>query len=145
MSFRRIVLAFLLTPLVAPFYAAILFAKPWVLPIGVFAAYSSELVVGIPLFLFLRKRKWVRLSHLIIVGMFCGGVIVAAYSAGTPSMDVEPIDVTSALTIMAWSAFSGLCFWLVGISGDGPVTLRTLLNLDLSAERAPPLKNESPD
>jgi hypothetical protein len=126
-SARRITFALLVTPLLAPFYAAILFGHPWVLPIGLMLSYPSALLIGAPTLVLLIRNRWAGWCQCAAAGMLCSVPAIALYSRWSELPQVDPFSAGNAATLLAWGAFSGLCFWLLGISGDSPVTIRTIL------------------
>ncbi|MDR3388954.1 MAG: hypothetical protein P4L92_18090 [Rudaea sp.] len=60
--------------------------------------------------------------------MLCSVSAIIVYTCWDPSPRAEAFDAADALSVVAWGAFSGFCFWLLGIAGDSPVTWRTLVN-----------------
>jgi hypothetical protein len=128
-KFRRLLLAFAITPFLPGFYGALLFGQPWALPIGVATAYPSAIVFGVPLLIFLRSRQCIQWWAFVLAGMVCAvpALVVYAYLGDVPHL--QPFDVVNALALLAWGAFSGACFWLLGIAGDSPLRLRDLFDV----------------
>src|SRR5262249_48732039 len=103
----RVILALVLTPLLPAFYAAILFASPWNLPIGLAVGYPSELLFGLPLFLLCRSRGWLAWHHFAAIGAVTAvPAIVVHWWLQTPP-HVEPFGVESALGTLAFGTLSG--------------------------------------
>ncbi len=124
---RRVVLGFALTPMLPAFYATLFFAQPWAFPYGIALAYPSALLLGLPLYLGLRRRQRLGWWQLSLVGMVCAIPAVLAYRcAGTPP-HLQPFDWLGAFYLEAWGAFAGLSFWLLAVAGTAPVTVRVLL------------------
>ena len=128
---RRILLALLFTPLLAPFYAAILFGQPWALPVGLMVSYPTALLIGAPAALLLAHKRWTAYWHCLATGIVCSlpGIIVYA-CWGAPAA-AEAFSLENAAIMAAWGAFSGSCFWLLAFAGDSPVTLRSIMTAGL--------------
>ena len=125
---QRIAFAFAFTPLLAPFYAAVLFGHPWALPIGLALSYPTALLIGVPIVALLMRRRWTSWWVFVATGIFCAVPIVVAYACFPGAVpEVEAFNVLNGVSVIAWGAFSGFCFWLLGVAGDSPVTLRTIL------------------
>ena len=126
---RRVVLGFALTPMLPAFYATLFFAQPWAFPYGIALAYPAALLLGLPLYLGLRRRQRLGWWQLALAGMICAVPAVLAYRyAGTPP-HLEPFDWLAALYLEAWGAFAGLSFWLLAVAGSAPVTVRVLFGI----------------
>jgi hypothetical protein len=128
---QRVACALLFTPLLAPFYAAILFGRPWALPIGLLLTYPAALLIGVPAVVLLINRRWLSWWHFVATGIVCSIPAVVAYACWGALPQVQAFSAVGGLGVIAWGAFSGLCFWLLGIAGDSPVTLRTILTAGL--------------
>ena len=128
---RRIVCALLFIPLLAPFYAAILFGRPWALPLGLMLSYPSALFVGAPVVWLLLHMRWTGYWHCIAAGILCSVPAVIAYACCATPAEIEAFSIANAASLLGWGAFSGLCFWLLALAGDSPVTLRTILTAGL--------------
>jgi hypothetical protein len=124
---RRIAFALLFTPLLAPFYAAILSARPWLLPIGLLLSYPTAVLIGAPTVFLLARKIKVEWWHCVALGMLCSMPAIIAYACAILPPDVDAYSTANAVIVIAWGAFSGLCFWLLGVAGDSPVTLRTIM------------------
>ena len=127
----RVLLGFALTPMLPAFYAALFFAQPWAFAIGVSLSYPVALLLGLPLYVVLRRRKQLGWQPLTLVGMVCAlPVVVLYWIVGTPP-HLEPFGLVNALCLEAWGAFSGLCFWLLAVAGSSPLTVRVLFGLGI--------------
>lgn len=127
----RVVLGFALTPMLPAFYSALFFAQPWNFPIGVSLSYPAALLIGLPLFLLLRRRGWLGWWQLALCGVACAVPAMAAYAwVGTPP-HLEPFDLVNALYLGLWGAFSGIAFWLLTVAGKSPVNLYVLFGFGL--------------
>ncbi len=124
---RRVVLGFALSPMLPAFYATLFFAQPWCFPYGIALAYPAALLIGLPLYLGLRRRQRLGWWQLSLAGMICAVPAVVAYRVvGTPP-HLQPFDWLGAAYLEAWGAFAGLSFWLLAVAGTAPVTVRVLL------------------
>ncbi len=129
--FSRVVLGFALAPMLPAFYATLFFAQPWAFPYGIALSYPAALLIGLPLYLALRRRNRLGWWQLGLVGMVCAIPAVLAYRhTGTPP-HLEPFDWIGALCLEAWGAFTGLSFWLLSVAGTAPVTVRVLLGFGI--------------
>ena len=126
---RRLAAAFALTPFLPCFYCAIFFAQPWALPVGLAVSYPAELVVGVPTILFMRTRGWMQWWQLAIAGTLCALPVIAAYAWMQDVPHIEPFSVMNAVFVALWGAFSGLCFWLLGVCGETPFRFRNLFDV----------------
>jgi hypothetical protein len=133
LSMRRIAFAALFTPVLAPFYSAVLFGHPWALPIGLMLSYPAALLIGVPALALLARKRWTGCWHCIAVGMLCSIPAVVAYACWDLPADIEAFSVANAAIVFAWGAFSGFCFWMLGIAGDSPVSLRTIISAGMDA------------
>ena len=125
----RIVLGFVLAPLLPAFYATMFFAQPWAFPIGVALSYPAALLFGLPLFFAFRRKGWLTWWHMSLCGLLCTLPLVILYwQIGTPP-HLEAFGLVNALILAAWGAFAGLAFWLLSIAGTTPVRLHVLLGL----------------
>ena len=125
----RVVLGFILAPLLPAFYAAMFFAQPWAFPIGLALSYPAALLFGVPLFLLCRHKGWMGWWQMSLCGLLCALPLLLLYRhVGTPP-HLEAFDLFNALVLEAWGAFTGLCFWLLAIAGASPVNLRVLFGL----------------
>jgi hypothetical protein len=126
---QRALLGFALSPMLPAFYATLFFAQPWAFPYGILLAYPSALLIGLPLYLVLRRHQRLGWWQLCLVGMVCAAPSVIAYRhIGTPP-HLEPFEWLSALYLEAWGGFAGLGFWLLSVAGSSPVTVRVLFGI----------------
>jgi hypothetical protein len=125
----RLVLAFCVTPFLPGFYGALLFAQPWALPIGLAVAYPSALAIGVPLIMIMRRRAWLSWWCFVIAGALCAlpALIAYAYVGDVPHLD--SFNLPGAALVVASGAFTGACFWLLGVAGESPVRVRDLFNV----------------
>ena len=138
LCWRRVAFAALFTPLLAPFYAAVLFGHPWVLPIGLMLSYPAAFLIGLPILALLaRNKRRIGYWQCVAIGMLCSLPAIVAYGWLDLPADPEVFDLAGAFSVIAWGAFSGFCFWLLGIAGDSPVTLRTIMSAGSIFERNP--------
>jgi hypothetical protein len=127
-TFSRLCLAFVLTPLLPPFYGALFFAQPWALPIGLIVTYPSALVFGLPSFLLWvrRFRQW---WVFAVWGAACSLPALITYAVRQDVLHLESFSLTNGAIVLGWGAFAGLCFWLLGIAGDSPLRWRDVLDM----------------
>jgi len=125
----RLLLASVLTPLLPAFYAAILLADPWLLPIGICAAYPSEVLIALPLALALRKRGRAQLGPMIAVGALSALPAVLLYAFNDPIPHLAPFDPLHGAYVLGWGAFAGACFWLIAFAGESPLRWRNLFDV----------------
>ncbi|QBB71296.1 hypothetical protein ELE36_13550 [Pseudolysobacter antarcticus] len=126
---RRILFALLFTPLLPPFYATLFFAEPWSLPIGLLLTYPSAWLLGLPIVLLLRRLHRLDGWSLALAGAVCSVPALLLYWWIDTPPHLQAFSAVNALELLGWGAFSGLCFWLLGIVGDSSVSLRTLLDI----------------
>jgi len=124
-----VLLGFALSPMLPAFYAALFFAQPWCFPYGVALAYPSALLIGVPLYLGLRRSQRLGWWQLSLAGMVCAVPAVVAYRLVGAPPHLEPFDWLSAVYLEAWGAFTGLSFWLLALAGTTPVTVRVLFGM----------------
>jgi hypothetical protein len=126
---HRVMVATLLTPLLPAFYAAILLADPWLLPLGLCAAFPCELLVGLPLALLLRARGQAGATQTAFAGATAAIPAVVAYAWLDPVPHAPPFDSLHAVYVLAWGAFAGACFWLIAFAGESPLRWRDLFDM----------------
>ena len=126
----RIMLAFFLSPLLAPFYGALFFAQPWALPIGLSVTYPSAMLFGVPSFLLLRRssasRQWWAFAAL---GALCSMPALIVYVICNEVPHLESFTLLNGVALVGWGTFTGLCFWLLGVAGDSPLRWRDVLDM----------------
>lgn len=126
---RRLALALLLTPLLAPFYSAILFERPWDLPYGLIATYAGALLLGLPGSCWLLRHRRKGVGAFAMLGAVCSLPGMLLYSQWPGPTHLQQFGFDNAAVILGWSIGSGVAFWLIGIAGDAPLTLRSLFDL----------------
>jgi len=125
---RRLLTAFCLTPLLAGFYPAIFLAEPALMPLGLIVAYVSTIAFGVPLVLLFGRQLWRSWWQYCLGGAVCSLPAVLAYAFAHLPEHVEPFGLVPALAVLGWGASSGLIFWMLGVAGDSPVSIATLLD-----------------
>ena len=128
-TIRRAAIGFLIAPMLPGFYSTVFFAQPWAFPAGLVLAYPSTLFAGLPLFLWLRHRSWLRWWHLTLAGTFCALPSEYVYWRSGQPEHFEPFGLSSAAMLLFWGAFSGASFWLLAVSGDSPLSIRSIVGL----------------
>jgi hypothetical protein len=129
LNVRRVAVAMLLTPILPGFYAALFFAEPWALPVGLVASYPSEILFGLPILFVMSRKKWLLWWNFVLAGMLAALPAVLLYAWLGEIPHLEGFSVANALCALGLGGFSGLAFWLLGVSGDTPPTLRDILNM----------------
>jgi hypothetical protein len=130
-QFSRIVLGFVLAPMLPAFYAALFFAQPWAFPIGVCLSYPAALLVGLPLFLGCRRLGWLAWWQMSLCGLLTAVPLELLYwQLGAPP-HLGAFDPLNALALAGWGAFAGLSFWLLAIAGKTPITLQVFFGLGI--------------
>jgi hypothetical protein len=125
----RVLLGFVLAPLLPAFYAALFFAQPWAFPIGLCLSYPAALVFGVPLFFGFRRMAWLAWWQMSLCGMISAVPLVLLYwQLGAPP-HLGAFDPLNAVVLEGWGGFTGLSFWLLAIAGTTPVNFRVLLGL----------------
>lgn len=129
LNVRRVAVALLLTPILPAFYAALFFAEPWALPIGLIASYPSEILFGLPMLFVMSRHQWLLWWNFVLAGTLAAipAVLLYAWLGDVPHL--EGFSAANALSALCLGAFSGLAFWLLGVSGNAPPRLRDILNM----------------
>ncbi|HEY3784009.1 MAG TPA: hypothetical protein VGL55_01885 [Steroidobacteraceae bacterium] len=134
---RRLWMAFVLTPMLSGIYPAIFLAEPSVMPLGLLLAYTWAMVVGLPLVLWFDRRYWRSWWQFAAGGAACTLPTMALYALLKPPAHLEPFGWLPALGLLFWGSASGLVFWLIGVTGETPVSVRSLLD-PLATKRGSP-------
>ncbi|HKT73698.1 MAG TPA: hypothetical protein VJQ47_12460 [Steroidobacteraceae bacterium] len=129
LQWRRLALAFALTPLLSAFYPAIILAEPYAIPVGTIAAYGSILFLGLPLAFLFDRRYWRSWWQFAVGGVVCSLPSLITYAVIRSPPHLPSFGFLPGLGVLLWGAGSGVVFWLLGVAGDSPVTLRSLLDL----------------
>jgi hypothetical protein len=125
---NRLFTAFALTPLLAGFYPAIFLAEPSIMPIGLLLAYASTTVFGIPLVMYFHRRGVREWWMYIAGGTACSLPTVLLYALAPLPDHLQPFGPIPVLGLLFWGGSSGIVFWMIGVAGDSPVSLRTFLD-----------------
>jgi hypothetical protein len=125
---KRLFTAFCLTPLLAGFYPAIFLAEPSLMPIGLVLAYASTAVFGIPLVAYFDRRGVREWYMYIAGGSACSVPTVLLYAFGPLPDHLQPFGAVPVVSVLVWGASSGIVFWMIGIAGESPVSLRSLFD-----------------
>lgn len=102
--------------LISPLIVGLLFGVYAVIAVPVMLAVT--LVVALPLFLVLRRLRWLQWWHACLAGALCGLVFTAFYWFSSPPYHVEYIGVRNALFFVGLGALVGLAFWWTGVFGN---------------------------
>lgn len=106
---RRVVIAFVAVPVLAS------------LPFGIaaLAALSVMLLltaaVALPLFLTLRRKRWLRWWHAVLAGLACGSLGCALLLGTTSLAYIDAYALGSVLTLLAIGATAGAAFWWIAV------------------------------
>jgi hypothetical protein len=125
---KRLFTAFTLTPLLAGFYPAIFLAEPSIMPIGLVLSYASTVLFGIPLVIYFDRRGVRDWWMYIAGGTACSLPTVLLYAFAPLPDHLQPFGLVSALALLLWGGSSGIVFWMIGITGDSAVSLRSLFD-----------------
>ena len=125
---KRLFTAFALTPLLAGFYPAIFLAEPSIMPIGLLLSYASTVLFGIPLVMYFDRRGVREWWMYIAGGAACSLPTVLLYAFAPLPDHLQPFGPVPVLALLLWGASSGIVFWMIGISGDSAVSLRSLFD-----------------
>jgi len=127
----RVMLGFVLAPLLPAFYAALFFAQPWAFPIGLCLSYPAALLFGVPLFFGFRRLGWLAWWQMCLCGLLSTLPLVLLYwQLGAPP-HLGAFDPLNAVVLAGWGGFTGLSFWLLAISGTTPLTLQVFFGLGI--------------
>jgi Na+/melibiose symporter-like transporter len=125
---KRLFTAFTLTPLLSGFYPAIFLAEPSVMPIGLLLAYASAALFGVPLVVWFSRRVVREWWLYAIGGAACSVPTVLLYAFAPTPEHMLPFGIVPVLSVLIWGASSGVVFWMLGVAGDSPVSLRSLFD-----------------
>jgi hypothetical protein len=125
---KRLFTAFALTPLLAGFYPAIFLAEPSIMPIGLLLSYASTVLFGIPLVMYFDRRGVREWWMYIAGGTACSLPTVLLYAFAPLPDHLQPFGPVPVLALLLWGGSSGIVFWMIGISGDSAVSLRSLFD-----------------
>ncbi|MGH8444282.1 MAG: hypothetical protein ACREVL_03395 [Solimonas sp.] len=125
---KRIAFALLLVPLLAPFYTAIFFAQPWNLVYGLLASYPSAIALGLPGTALLLHWQCLKSWHFALLGLLCAMPALLVYVMRPDITPVGVFNAFNAAVLLGCGVLSGLCFWLVGVAGESPISWKTLLD-----------------
>jgi hypothetical protein len=125
---NRVLLAFAVTPFLPGFYGALLFGQPWAFPIGLAVAYPVALLLGVPLLLMMRRANRLQWWWFLAAGVTCATPVLIGYAWLNDVPHLESFSAINALIVLAWGAFSGACFWLIGMAGETPLRIRDIFD-----------------
>jgi hypothetical protein len=125
---NRVLLAFAVTPFLPGFYGALLFGQPWAFPVGLAVAYPVALVLGVPLLILMHRARRLEWWSFVITGIACTLPVLIGYAWMQHVPHLESFSALNALIVLAWGAFSGACFWLIGVAGDSPLRIRDIFD-----------------
>jgi hypothetical protein len=125
---KRLFTAFCLTPLLAGFYPAIFLAEPSLMPIGLLLAYASTALFGIPLVAYFDRRNVREWYMYIAGGTACSVPTVLLYAFAPLPDHLQPFGAVPVVGVLVWGASSGIVFWMIGITGESAVSLRSLFD-----------------
>jgi hypothetical protein len=125
---KRLLTAFALTPLLAGFYPAIFLAEPAIMPLGLGLAYASTLLFGVPLVLYFDSRDVREWWMYIAGGTACSLPTIALYAFAPLPEHLAPFGAVPVMGLLFWGGSSGIVFWMIGVAGDSPVSLKSLFN-----------------
>jgi hypothetical protein len=105
----RALIALYLAPLIASLIFGLyaVMAAPVMLLITIF--------IATPLFVFLRKKQWLRWWHAVLAGSICGAVGAGLLAATSPPPWVDANIVQSTIVCIGLGAAVALLFWWSGL------------------------------
>lgn len=119
---RRIIRAFLLTPLVPCLVQAVAMKNPVGLIVYAIFSYPLVAVLGVPSFLLFRRLGWLSLPHVVFAGLFLG-VVSAILLSSTLGWELEGYAAQSiAMSLALFAAHGAIAagaFWYIGLRGRG--------------------------
>ena len=124
----RILLAFAVTPFLPGFYGALLFGQPWAFPVGLAVAYPVALLLGAPLLFLMHRAQRLEWWSFVVTGIACTLPVLIGYAWMGEVPHLESFGALNALIVLAWGAFSGACFWLIGVAGQTPLRIRDIFD-----------------
>ncbi len=121
---RRVIIAFALTPLLAvvPVLAIGGGIGIALYPIFVLIAYGSATLLGIPLFLLLRGRRWLQLPQVVTAGIVCAVPGVLLNLLTSPAGLIASQGPLTTFLVLACGLLAGAAFWLLGVAGNTTLT-----------------------
>lgn len=120
----RLIAAFVLAPLVG---LLVIGAITQTLEIGLLAAivaYPIALVFGVPTFLFLRRRGWLRWWQVTLAGTACAVPFIAIYLFMSEPDYIANAAFVDSLYLLACGAAIGMAFWALGVLGNRALALK---------------------
>jgi hypothetical protein len=111
-------LAFLLAPIfglvtaLLPFYGASGLIMMAIFG-GLASSYLSALILGLPLFILLKRRNCLLAWHFGIGGVFCALPVSVFIFSGARHITTSGLSLF--LCLLGVGLCSGLCFWVIGI------------------------------
>ena len=124
----RLLLAFAVTPFLPGFYGALLFGQPWAFPIGLAVAYPTALLLGAPVVLLMCRARQLQWWTFVGAGIVCALPALLGYAWLREVPHLQSYDLLNGLIVLAWGAFAGACFWLIGVAGDTPLRVRDIFD-----------------
>jgi hypothetical protein len=81
--------------------------------VSLLIAYMSAIVVGLPLYLVMRRRGWMSASHLIGAGAICALPGAAFWVFTSPTGLVQAQGAIVVLLVLFCGVIGGAVFWLI--------------------------------
>ena len=88
--------------------------------LGAVFAYPIAALVGIPLFVIFRKRRWLQWWQVSAGGLFVAILAVAGFALYTQDL-LEALDYLALCSIVGLT--SGLAFWAIAVHRNRALTL----------------------
>ena len=106
---KRVLIGFLLSPLLAsiPFGVYALITYPIMLVI--------TLIFAVPLFLILKRLRWLQWWHAFLAGGICAIFYILIDNYSSHSFDIDLIISSQNLSFIGLGASTGIVFWFIAI------------------------------
>ena len=98
------------------------------MPIGLLLAYASTALFGIPLVAYFDRRNVREWYMYIAGGTACSVPTVLLYAFAPLPDHLQPFGAVPVVGVLVWGASSGIVFWMIGITGESAVSLRSLFD-----------------
>lgn len=83
----------------------------WLVKIAALVGYPVAFAGGVPVYVFLRWRRWDRLTSYAVSGGALGGIVVCLMVILGFNLNLSLLSL-GAMTVV-WSVVAATCFWLI--------------------------------
>ncbi len=98
------------------------------MPLGLLVAYVSALLLGIPLVFYFDRRRHREWWIYTAGGATCALPSIVLYALAPLPAYLVPFGLIPVIDLLLWGGSSGLVFWMIGVAGESPVSLKTLFD-----------------